>query len=291
MSTVLNSFGPRLKHSRPLWSAKEFRYGSFAPKKALGQHFLANPGILGKIADALDLSSTDRVLEIGPGQGALTAVLLEKAHTVLAVEIDPDCVYVLKQRFGDNPRLKILQSDFLKTDPAGLLDSGQWKAAGNLPYNVAAPILFRIFGAIGHFDRLVFMFQEEVARRITAQQGTRTFGFLSVACQLYTRPRMLFRVRAGSFRPPPKVDSAVVEFVPRKDVDITDKPAFLKWVEIFFQQRRKLLSSRVARTTGRTDIPDLFAGLGISAQARPEDVSTDQWIALYSQLFSLPSAR
>ncbi len=267
------------------------RETSFAPKKALGQHFLSNPGVVQKIADALDISSADRVLEIGPGQGVLTAALLEKAQSVLAVEIDPDCVHVLRQRFGDNSRLRILQSDFLKTGPAALLDSGCRKAAGNLPYNVAAPILFRVFEAIGHFERLVFMFQEEVARRIVAQQGVKTFGFLSVACQLYTRPCILFRVKPGSFRPPPKVDSAVVEFIPRTDVDLADKPAFLKWVGIFFQQRRKLLSTRVARASGRTDIPDLFARLGIAAQARPEDVSTDQWIALYSQLSSSSSAQ
>jgi len=261
---------------------------AFSPggaKKFLGQHFLANPGIIRKIADALDLSAQDRVLEIGPGRGALTGTLIERAKHVLAVEIDRDCVEQLKTRFGANPHFTVLQGDFLKADLAGILGPGKWKAAGNLPYNVAAVILFHVFDSIGHFERLVFMFQEEVARRIVALAGTKTFGFLSVACQVYTRPRLLFRVRAGSFRPVPKVESAVVEFVPRADLRLDSPRKFLDWVEVFFQQRRKLLASRIARDTRRTDILEIFTSLEIDSQARPEDVSPDQWVALYLRLF------
>jgi 16S rRNA (adenine1518-N6/adenine1519-N6)-dimethyltransferase len=256
-------------------------------KRSFGQHYLVSKEACKRIVESLDLQESDSVLEIGPGRGALTSLLLEKAGRVVAVEADRDCTAFLRAQFGNPAKLELVQMDFLKADLPSLLGGPNWKCVGNLPYNAANPILLRVLDHVSHFLRFTFMFQREVAQRIVAQSGTKTFGFLSVAVQLRAVPRILFQLSPGSFRPEPRVHSAVVVFLPKPhhpDGDNFVVHAFLEWVDILFRQRRKMLLPRLSRQMEKGRAQSAFARLQIRPDARPENLSTDQWRDLYRHL-------
>jgi 16S rRNA (adenine1518-N6/adenine1519-N6)-dimethyltransferase len=197
------------------------------------------------------------VIEIGAGRGALTESLLERADKVVAIELDPVLGHYLRQKFRDElgaGRLILVESDILKTDLGAW---GRAVIAGNLPYYITSPIIERLFAARGNWERAVLMVQAEVANRIVAEPGRRDYGYLSVMVQAQARAERLFEVPRGSFRPPPKVDSAVVRLEPRDpaaDFEINDLTYFLKFTGNCFRYKRKTLRNNLAGLFDRATI-------------------------------------
>lgn len=251
-------------------NAKQSGSRGFAAKKALGQHFLFDPRILKRITDNGQIGPNHTIIEIGPGPGGLTRALLDTpAQRVVAVEKD--------QRFADalrplatqsNDRLSVLPADALTIDIATLGEEPRVIIA-NLPYNVATPILIKLLEMVSKIDRMVLMFQKEVAQRITAVKGEKNYGRLAVMSQWVAETNYAFTVVAGSFSPPPKVDSGVVTFAPRQQSSDVAWPVMEKVVATAFGQRRKMLR-RALKPLGEPI--ELLEASGIDPELRAEDV-------------------
>ena len=251
-------------------------------KKRLGQHFLSDPRLLGRIADALGATHADTVIEIGPGRGALTAQLLQRAGRVIAIELDRELVPLLRERWADEPRFTLIEGDVLEQDLGALAD-GPYLLAGNVPYNITTPILFHALKR-PRPERAVYLVQREVADRIVAGAGSEAYGALSVNVQALARAELLFGVSARAFSPPPKVESAVIRLVPRADPVITadEEAPFRAMVVGAFGLRRKQLR-RVVRTLWSLDVTEadaLLARAGLEGAVRPEVLGADEFAAL-----------
>jgi 16S rRNA (adenine1518-N6/adenine1519-N6)-dimethyltransferase len=243
------------------------------PKKNLGQHFLKDKVIAGRIAASISASGCDSVLEIGPGTGILTESLIRRGFSDFRViEIDNESVYYLRNRF---PELKeIIRGDFLSMD-LGSLFPGNVAIIGNFPYNISTQILFRVLDFRDRVPEMTGMFQKEVAERICSKPGSKAYGILSVLLQAYYKTEYLFTVDEHVFSPPPKVKSGVIRLT-RNDIKMLDcdEKLFTRVVKSSFNQRRKTLrnSMRSAFILQSEDYPDF--GL------RPEQLSVDQFVSL-----------
>ena len=250
-------------------------------RQRLGQHFLIQGSTLERIARAACPEREPLVIEIGPGRGALTARLLERADRVSAIEIDSEMVELLRDKFRGEPRLTLIHADALETD------LGQWgdaAVAGNLPYYAATPIIEETLALGARLRRAVFLVQKEVAARLTAKPGTRDYGYLSVKTQLLADVKALFDVRPSAFRPPPKVDSTLVRLMPRDraaELGIADPAKFLAFTSLCFRQKRKTLRNNLAGAYGK----DAFIGLP-EATKRAEELTLEQFAELYRRLVS-----
>jgi len=214
------------------------------PKKHLGQHFLTDPSIAGRIVDSLHVPPGSTVLEIGPGTGVLTGPLLAKDIQLLPVEIDPESVVHLKQRW---PELedRIIERDFLKMDLSDHV-TGPFHIIGNFPYNISSQIFFRTLEYRQQVTTVVCMIQKEVAMRIASPPGSRKYGILSVLLQAYYNIEYLFSVKPGSFFPPPKVTSGVIRLSRNHTVSLPcDEKLFVKVVKSTFNQRRKMIRNSI----------------------------------------------
>jgi len=210
--------------------------------RRLGQHFLVRPSILERIAAVACSEDAGTIVEIGPGKGALTAHLIERAPRVVAIEVDQVLVQYLRARFRDEPKLAIVEGDVLKVD---LTQWGPVSVAGNLPYYITSPIVEKVLGIGTSLRSAVFLVQKEVAERLTAAPGVRDYGFLTVATQFFAEVELLFDVPPSAFRPPPKVDSAVVRLKPRKQLPAPDAKEFLRFASLCFHQKRKTLRNNL----------------------------------------------
>ncbi len=253
-----------------------------APKKALGQHFLIDAGISRRIAESLTHhGGYTKLLEIGPGTGALTVHLLDvyKPENVFVVEIDRESVAYLTTK-GIVAADKIIGADFLKTDVSAELGDC-FAVIGNFPYNISTQILFRVFDMRDKVPELVGMFQKEVAERVASGPGNKDYGILSVLLQVFYDIEYLFTVPAEAFDPPPKVLSGVIRMKRNNVVDPgCDLPAFIKVVKTGFNQRRKMLrGSLKSILPPGVSVPEEFGTL------RPEQLSPAQFIALTNLLF------
>ena len=252
---------------------------SVRPKKRLGQHFLADANVIGKIVEAVGAPADAPVVEIGPGEGALTAPLLARYPNLSAVEVDDEAVAHVRARFPDLP---VTHADVLSLDWAALAEraGGPLWVVGNLPYYITSPILFSLLDARQHLRRAVVMMQREVAERIVAAPGSKAYGILSVQLQLLARPELLFRVSRHVFRPKPDVESAV----PALDFDRDDPPGVAsdvlrRVVRTAFGQRRKMLRNSLAALDAPGLLPDPFA------TRRPESLAPDEFVALTQSLY------
>jgi 16S rRNA (adenine1518-N6/adenine1519-N6)-dimethyltransferase len=241
------------------------------PRKRFGQHFLHDPAVLKRIVEAIDPARGDNVVEIGPGEGALTRPLLERLDHLTAIEIDRDLIARLAEEFPAD-RLTVISADALDYDfstlPAGA------RIVGNLPYNISTPILFHLARYADRVRDMHFMLQKEVVDRMVAKHSTPDYGRLSVMLQTRFAMKKLFNVAPGAFRPPPKVDSAVVRLVPLPEKLQCDPDLFEKIVREAFSARRKTL--RNALPLAKED----YVALGIDPQLRPENLSPTDYMRI-----------
>ncbi len=245
------------------------------PRK-LGQHFLIRESILERLAVAACGDHTPRVIEIGPGRGALTRHLLPRTDELHAIEVDASLAQYLGSKFNDS-RLCIHHADILATD---LAQWGPALIAGNLPYYITSPIIEKFLSLDHRFPRAVFLMQFEVAERLLAQPGTRAYGFLTVATRLVCDLNLIAKIPPSAFRPPPKVDSAALEFT-RKPGIPPPSPNLLAFLSRCFAQKRKTLRNNLKPFYGpKIDaLPE--------ASLRAEQLSTDQFISLHAALSAL----
>jgi len=228
------------------------------PRRRFGQHFLANEAVLEAMAQRLGYHSDDPVLEIGPGEGALTRHLVAASNDVTVVEIDRDLVALLKQRFAG---LRIIEADVLRLDLEPLLTPGR-RIVGNLPYNISTPLLLRLLESIGHIRDLHFLLQKEVVDRLAASPGSKDWGRLSIIAQYAARVEPLFDVGPENFRPPPKVMSTFVRITPRPNpLPLQSRDAFVLVLRTAFQQRRKTLRNALQSLELDWDRVDVDPGI------------------------------
>ncbi len=239
------------------------------PRKRFGQHFLHDPGVLQRIVEAIGPARGDAVVEIGPGEGALTRPLLERLDRLTAIEIDRDLAARLA---GDFPpeRLSLLCADALTVDfasfPAGV------RIVGNLPYNISTPLLFHLAQYACRVRDMHFLLQREVVERMVAKPSTPDYGRLSVMLQVRFAMKKLFNVPAAAFRPPPKVESAVVRLVPLESAEIPER--FADVVRKAFSARRKTLRNALGLT------PEDFEELKLDPKLRPENLSPADYLRI-----------
>ncbi len=255
-------------------------------RKRLGQHFLTDTRTLDRIADALEITSRDTVIEIGPGRGALTDRLASRAGTLIAIEIDKLLVPILRQRYLDRPHVRVIESDVLQLE-LGRVAGGPYLLAGNVPYYITTPIIFHAMTR-PRPERAVFLVQREVAERAVASPGSKEYGALSVNLQALATVAVRGIVKPAAFTPPPSVDSAILHCVPRADPVITEQEeaAFRKLVIASFGLRRKQLR-RVVRTVRGLSAEDAEAALraaSLDPEARPETLGAAQFAALLRAL-------
>jgi len=241
--------------------------------RPLGQHFLFQRSILERIARAACPSETPLCIEIGPGPGALTECLLERAQRLVAVELDPRLAESLREKFAGEPRFELLEANVLD---AGLSQFGPAVVCGNIPYYITSPIIEKALSLGPNLIRAVFLIQKEVADRLSAQPGSRDYGYLTVATQALCTVEKLFVVKPASFRPPPKVDSAVVRLTPRPAPLTPDYPQFRKFISACFRQKRKTLRNNLAAAYG-AHIADWLP----HNDKRAEQLSIEQLIDVY----------
>ena len=263
------------------------------PRPALGQHFLADERILGRLVEALEPATTDVVLEIGAGTGTLTRLLAPRVARVIAVEKDPWLVAACERRNAESgiANVAVLPADALALEwpaliPPSAIRDRQWKVVGNIPYYITSPLVDQALTPPVP-ERVVFLVQAEVADRMVAQPGSKTYGALSVGVQVASRAEKLFRVKAGAFQPPPEVDSAVIRLHPLSNppFEAAALQAFRRFVVGCFSQRRKQLHNVVRRLTQWSPqaVAATLAALELDPAARPEVLSPQAFVRLWRE--------
>jgi len=248
-------------------------------KKSLGQNFLVDENYVRKIVSALDLKDTDTVIEIGPGRGAITELLVESGAHVIAVELDRDFVPMLRGQFSDNDNFSVVEADATQVDFQGPVPKIQKavKLVAHRPFYFSTPILQHLSEQRHLFDSLVLMFQREVVDRIAAKPGDSDRGFLTVLVEAAFAVERLFDVPPTAFRPIPKVTSSVARFVPKESV-IDDEKAFRDLVSIAFAQKRKTILNNLK--AAHPDAKERLERSGIDPQRRAESLTLDEWLRL-----------
>lgn len=270
-------------------SSKKNIHQGHKARKRFGQNFLTDPELILCIAESAEPQSSDHIIEIGPGLGAITDELVASGAKMTLIELDRDLVSRLELRYHEaisNNQLSITNADILKVDlneTLNLHPERKAKLLGNLPYNISTPVLFHILNHQAYFESMTFMLQKEVVDRMSADPATSAYSALSVILQLECEVEKLFDVPPESFQPPPKVDSAVVQLKQKKNVPIEkgQLPAFRTFVHKCFQQRRKTLRNNLK---GLLEVAQIES-LGIDPQLRPEHLHLENYISLF-ELYS-----
>ncbi|MDJ0616043.1 MAG: 16S rRNA (adenine(1518)-N(6)/adenine(1519)-N(6))-dimethyltransferase RsmA [Calothrix sp. MO_192.B10] len=265
------------------------------PRRKLAQHWLRSDKALNDIIRAASCTNDDRILEIGPGTGILTRRLLPLVQSLMAVEIDRDLCQLLAKELGKKENFLLLQGDFLSLDLSSLLADfpgfqNPNKVVANIPYNITGPIIEKLLGKISHpnpqpYELIVLLIQKEVAQRLVAKPGTKAFGALTVRVQYLAECQMVSIVPAKAFYPVPKVDSAIVSLRPRNiETPAHNSKQLETIVKLGFGAKRKMLRNNLQSLIERDRFIQLLEQLQINPQARAEDLSVQQWIALSNHL-------
>lgn len=256
----------------------------------LGQHFLADPRYCSRVVDSLGLSSEDVVIEIGPGHGVMTALLATRARAVAAIELDLELADELRQKFRQAPNVEIIHRDVLLTNLEEICRRHRVDRCyvfGNLPYYITSPIIHHVFGFSGKVRAMGLLVQREVADRLAAQPGSRDYGYLTVFARFYSSPRVVLQVPPGAFSPPPKVHSAFVRFEMQPgaaDISPENEEDFLRFLKQAFAHKRKKLLNCLAPMYSRQRVESELERLELPLQARAEELSLEQFVALLSGL-------
>ncbi len=263
----------------------------------LGQHFLVDASYRQRIAAMVDPRPEDLVVEIGPGRGAMTEVLADRARQVVAVELDRMLAEQLQKELATGSHTEVLQADILSVDLAELCrrhGTERCFVFGNLPYYITSPIIHRLFLFHDHIRAMSLLVQHEVAERLVAGAGTREYGYLTVLTQLFSYPRILLGVPPGAFAPPPKVQSTLVEFQIRETADLgsllphAEVEGFLQFVKRCFAQKRKNLPNSLAGFYSRTRVELELNRLSLAPSVRAEQLALEELLRLYRRLACPP---
>jgi len=258
------------------------------PSKRLGQHFLRDQRTIQRIVDALDPHASETIIEIGPGTGALTSTLVERAGRVIAIEFDNKLTPLLTERFSDFPNFKLVMADALTTDfCAEILPARSARLVANLPYNISTAILQRLITQRACLEEMVLMLQREVVERVLAPPGTTDRGYISVLVEAYCETEKLFDVAPGAFRPPPKVWSSVmrVKFRPQISTDLKDADLLWATVSAGFAQKRKTILNNLRHAPGRLQevlkrnggASIVLCKANVELQRRAETLTLEEW--------------
>lgn len=265
--------------------------GKIKPQKNLSQNFLINDNAAKRIVDSLNLKKNEVVLEIGPGKGALTKYLTEKSRRVIGVEIDRNLCDFLKNRFPSAKNLEIIHQDFLKIDFKRVtLPHRKIKVIGNLPYQITSPVLTVLLENRKRIKMAVLMVQKEVAQRICGKTGTKSWSPLSIGIQLYSDPKILFRLKPASFKPSPQVESAVIRlvFLRSPKVKVKDEKFFFVVVKAAFSQRRKMILNSLSSSLSlrKQMVLKALKRSNIDPAKRAEDLTLEELSSLALNLRS-----
>jgi 16S rRNA (adenine1518-N6/adenine1519-N6)-dimethyltransferase len=258
------------------------------PSKRLGQHFLHDQRTIQRIIDALAPKADETIIEIGPGTGALTSTLVERAGRVIAVEFDNKLMPLLSERFSGFPNFKLVMADALTTDfCAEILPARSARLVANLPYNISTAILQRLIAQRECLDEMVLMLQREVVERVLAPPGTTDRGYISVLVEAYCETEKLFDVAPGAFRPPPRVWSSVMrlKFRPQINADVADQNLLWETVSAGFAQKRKTILNNLRHAPGRLQetlkrnggASIVLCKAGIDLKRRAETLTVEEW--------------
>jgi 16S rRNA (adenine1518-N6/adenine1519-N6)-dimethyltransferase len=277
--------------------------GSSARKPKLGQHFLTDRSAAERIIEALGDISQETVIEIGPGRGALTELLLNRAGRLITIELDHVLAAQMRLKYSRLTNLEVVEGDFLRIEiptllghkPGLLVDrtpSRPVKTArvvGNIPYYITSDILLKLFDCHQHFDRFVLMMQKEVADRILAKPGSSDYGLLSATAQLYTRVEKILTLPPGAFNPPPKVNSMVLRFetAPRFQELGVNENGFIDFLKLSFGQKRKTLTNNLKSRYGDGRLKAAIKATGMRSDVRAEALSLEDSAKLFRSLGSV----
>jgi 16S rRNA (adenine1518-N6/adenine1519-N6)-dimethyltransferase len=259
-------------------------------RQPLGQHFLSGPGWQKRIFDTLPRGSDEVWIEIGPGHGEMTRLLAAEGRRLIAIEADPRLAANLQENVHARPDkwpgVEVVSGDVLELDLAKLA-GGKFRVYGNLPYYITSPILHQLFDCAIQIASIHVVMQLEVAERVVALPGRREYGYLSAACQFYTRPKLALKVPPGAFRPPPKVKSALVQMdLPGEgaSLDIADEAKFLKFIQRCFGHKRKTLRNNLCAISSDQRIHEALASCGLRSDARAEQLTLAHFAALFAAI-------
>ncbi|HLM24326.1 MAG TPA: 16S rRNA (adenine(1518)-N(6)/adenine(1519)-N(6))-dimethyltransferase RsmA [Pyrinomonadaceae bacterium] len=258
------------------------------PSKRLGQHFLRDQRTIHRIVDAFAPKSEETIVEIGPGTGALTSILVERAGRVIAVEFDDKLAPLLNERFSALPNFKLVRADALTTDfCAEIRPARSARVVANLPYNISTAILQRLIAQRACLDEMVLMLQKEVVERVLAPAGTSDRGYISVLVEAYCETEKLFDVAPGAFRPPPKVWSSVMRLKvrPQINAEMTDQGLLWEVVSAGFAQKRKTILNNLRHASGRLQemlkrnggASIVLCKANVELQRRAETLTLEEW--------------
>ena len=277
--------------SNPIKTKEIIDKYDFYFKKNFGQNFIIDQNVLKNIILSAEITKNDFVIEIGPGIGSLTQFLCENAKTVKAIEIDKKLIPILKNTLNEYDNLEIINGDALKIDFNDITEE-PFKIVANLPYYITSPIIMSILENKLNVNSITVMVQKEVADRINAKPGTKDYGSLSVAVQFYCESVINFIVPPNCFMPKPKVDSAVITLKPKKNkIEVINESIMFKIIKCAFGQRRKTLLNSIYNQGGfgisKNDILLALSDIGVSPNARGEELSIEQFAALADRIYKI----
>ncbi|UTA48607.1 16S rRNA (adenine(1518)-N(6)/adenine(1519)-N(6))-dimethyltransferase RsmA [Simiduia sp. 21SJ11W-1] len=257
-------------------------------RKRFGQNFLIDQGIIGRIARAVGARPEEQVVEIGPGKGAITELLIADCPHLKVVELDRDLIPWLKVKFEQYPDFEVIANDALKVDFGALAGNRPLRIVGNLPYNISTPLIFHLLSFVGQVQDMHFMLQKEVVQRMGAEPGSKAYGRLSIMVQYWCRVEYLFDVGPQCFSPAPKVDSAIVRLTPRAEPEVAvhDHKVLQELVTAAFSQRRKTLRNTLKQLMSVEAIEQL----DFDTSRRPETISVAEFVGLANHLLALREA-